>query len=392
MANTIDAVLIDRMYAMALQALRKKTSVLKYILRYDAYARGEENLASFQGDRVVIPLPADFDDNTVTDVIPANTPPAPNDITPNFAIVELDQWKKVDFHFTDREISNLQEGIMSDQFDAAIDALARTVVRSVWSNFTGIYQHAGVAGTTPFAVNTAVVQDARRLLNISGLPMNYRSILLNFDADANAIGLNVFQQYLQHGTTETLQEGIIRRALGFDWNCDGYLPSFVGGTLSDGSNKAALINDAAVTVGQTTVNMDEATLTGTLVKGDLFTVAGDSQQYVVTANATAAGNAITVSFSPAAKVAWADDAQVTFVGDHDVAGVAMHKQAFAFASRPLDNVMFEGASALRQIPDPVSGLTLCLEMTRQYKQTVAEFSILWGSALVRPEGAVRILG
>lgn len=392
MANTIDAILIDRMYAMALQALRVKTSVLKYILRYDAYALGQQNLSSFQGDRVVIPIPADFDDSTVSDVVPANTPPAPNDITPRFATVELDQWKKVDFHFTDREISNLQNGIMSDQFDAAIDALARTVVRSVWANFTGIYQFAGSAGVTPFASDTSVVQNARKLLNISGVPMNYRSMLLNFDADANAIGLNVFQQYLQHGTTETLQEGIIRRALGFDWNLDGYLPTFVGGTLSDGSSKAALIDDAAVTVGQTTVNMDETTLTGTLVVGDLFTVAGDTQQYVVTANAVAAGNAITVSFTPGAKVAWADDSQVTFVADHDVAGVAMHKQAFAFASRPLDNVMFEGSSALRQYPDPVSGLSLCLEMTRQYKQTVAEFSLLWGSTLARPEAAVRILG
>jgi hypothetical protein len=103
-----------------------------------------------------------------------------------------------------------------------------------------------------------------------------------------------------------LREGTIKRALGFDWAVDGYLPTFTGGTLSNGTGKLALINDASVAVGDTSVPMDSGTLTGTLVVGDLFTVAGDDQQYVVTAAATASSNAIaSVSFSPAAKVAWA---------------------------------------------------------------------------------------
>lgn len=388
MSNTISSTLIDRMYAMALKALRKKTSILQYCLRYD-----REMNASFHGDTVVIPMPATFTDAMVTSVTPSNTPPAPSDITPNFASVTLNNWKKVSYGLTDREVSQLQMGTFTDQFDSAIDALARTIVTSVWSNYTGIYQNAGTAGTTPFASNTAVAQSARKLLNKSGVPMENRAMILNFDADANAIGLGTFQQYLQKGDVETLREGTIKRALGFDWAIDGYLPTFTGGTLSNGTSKAALINKANVAVGDTSVPMDSATLTGTLVVGDLFTVAGDTQQYVVTANATAASNAIaSVSFSPPAKVAWADNAAVTFVSNHDVAGVAMHPQAIAFASKPLDDVIFEGGSQIRQISDPVSGLTLNLEITRQYKQTVAEFSCLWGSTLARPECAVRILG
>lgn len=373
---------------MALKALRKKTSVLKFCLRYDRDMQG-----TFHGDTVVIPLPAEFTDSMVTSITPSNTPPAPSNITPDFATVQLNNWKKVSYALTDREIDQLQMGTFTDQFDAAIDALARTIVTSVWANYTGIYNATGTAGTTPFASNTAVAQTARKLLNKGGVPMENRSMILNFDADANAIGLGVFQQYLQKGDTETLREGMIKRALGFDWAIDGYLPTFTGGTLSNGTSKAALINDAAVAVGDTTVPMDSGTLTGTLVVGDIFTVAGDTQQYVVTANATASSNAIaSVAFDPPAKVAWADNAVVTFLASHDVAGIAMHKQAFAFASKPLDDVMFEGGSQLRQIPDPESGLTVCLEISRQYKQTVAEFSCLWGSTLARPECAVRLLG
>lgn len=388
MANTISSTLIDRMYAMSLKAFRKKTSILQYVLRYD-----REMNASFHGDTVVIPKPATFTDAMVGNVTPSNTPPAPSDITLNLATVTLNNWKKVGYALTDREVDQLQSGTFTDQFDAAIDALARTIVTSVWANYTGIYQYAGTAGTTPFASNTAVAQDARKLLNKSGVPMEKRAMILNFDADANSIGLGVFQQYLQKGDSETLREGTIKRALGYDWAIDGYLPSFTGGTLSNGTSKAALINKADVAVGDTTVPIDSGTLTGTLVVGDLFTVAGDTQQYVVTANVTAASNAIaSLAFSPPAAVAWADNAAVTFVASHAVAGVALHPQAIAFASKPLDNVLFEGGSQIRQFPDPVSGLTLCLEITRQYKQTVAEFSCLWGSTLSRAEAAVRILG
>ncbi len=388
MSNTIDSSLVDRIYAMGLKALRRQTSLLRYVTTYEKEVMDN----SFRGDTVVVPIPSQRSDSDVTDVVPSNTPPAPSDITPRYASVTLSNWKKVNFALTDFEVSKLSAGTMSDEFSGAIDVLAGNIIRSVMANYTGIYQYAGTAGTTPFASSTASAASARKLLNISGAPMENRAMILNFDADANAIGLSLFQQYLQKGDTETLREGTIKRALGFDWAVDGYLPTFTGGTLSNGTSKAALINGAA-TVGVSTINIDSGTLTGTLVVGDLFTVAGDSQQYVVTGNKTASGNAISaLAFRPPAKVAWADNAVITFVASHDVAGLALHRQALAFASKPLDDVTLEGGSQIRQIPDPVSGLTLCLEITRQYKQTVAEFSCLWGSTLARPECAVRILG
>ena len=388
MANTINSLLVDRIYAMGLKALRRQTALLRYVTTYEKEVMDN----SFRGDTVVVPIPSQRSDSDVTDVVPSNTPPVPSDITPRYATVTLSNWKKVNFALTDFEISKLSAGTMSDEFSGAIDVLAGNIIRSVMANYTGIYQYAGTAGTTPFASSTASAASARKLLNISGAPMENRAVILNFDADANAIGLSLFQQYLQKGDTETLREGTIKRALGFDWAVDGYLPTFTGGTLSNGTSKAALINGAA-TVGVSTINIDSGTLTGTLLVGDLFTVAGDSQQYVVTGNKTASSNAISaLAFAPPAKVAWADNAVITFVASHDVAGLALHRQAIAFASKPLDDVTIQGGSEIRQIPDPVSGLTLCLEITRQYKQTVAEFSCLWGSTLARPECAVRILG
>lgn len=390
MANTINALLVDRIYAMGLKALRRKTQLLRYCTRYD-----REMGASFQGDTVVIPIPANFDDSTVTNVTPSNISPAPADITPRVGNVVLNNWKKVSYALTDKEISFLQIGTFSDQFDSAVDALARNIIRTVWANFTSIYQAVGTAGTTPFSSNINTIGDARRLLNLAGVPMDKRAMVLGFDADANAINLAIFQQYLQSGTTETLREAEIKRALGFDWAIDAYTPNFVGGTLSNGTAKQALIFGPQG-VGSTVVNLNSPTLTGSVVVGDIFTVGTDPQQYVVTQNSTAgvgiSANEILINYFPANTRFLDDDEIVRFLPNHAIAGLAMHPQAIAFASKPLDNVMFEGGNMIRQYPDPHSGLTICLEISRQYKQTVAEFSCLWGSNILRPECAVRILG
>ena len=75
---------------------------------------------------------------------------------------------------------------------------------------------------------------------------------------------------------------------------------------------SALVNNATVLVGDTTINLDDVSLTGIIYQGNTFTVAGDSQVYRVTGDKTAATNAITaLPFEPAARVAWADDAVVT---------------------------------------------------------------------------------
>ena len=42
--------------------------------------------------------------------------------------------------------------------------------------------------------------------------------------------------------------------------------------------------------------------------------------------------------------------------------------------------------------DPVTGLSMRLEVYRQYKQVVYELDALWGVKLIRPEYAVRIAG
>ncbi|HEX7048656.1 MAG TPA: hypothetical protein VF188_00470 [Longimicrobiales bacterium] len=76
----------------------------------------------------------------------------------------------------------------------------------------------------------------------------------------------------------------------------------------------------AVAQGATTATFDGTPLTGVLLAGDRFTVAGDPQVYTVTQNAVIGiptANRVTVSFTPAVQVAggWADNAAVLFVSN-----------------------------------------------------------------------------
>ena len=95
-----------------------------------------------------------------------------------------------------------------------------------------------------------------------------------------------------------------------------------------------------------------------------------------------------MAFTPTSKVAWADDAAVTFIASH-TANMAFHRDAFALVTAPLDD---GGLGNVMSIQDPVTGLVLRLEQRRDYKQTTWEFDILYGVKTVRPELAARILG
>jgi hypothetical protein len=77
-----------------------------------------------------------------------------------------------------------------------------------------------------------------------------------------------------------------------------------------------------------------------------------------------------------------------------VVNLVFHRDAFAFANRPLvaTTLDVQLGNQIIAMTDPQTGVTLRLEVSRQYKQTVWELDILWGAELIRPALAARILG
>ncbi len=376
MANDISAAM-PKILARGLLSLREQT-VMPRLVNGDFSSD-----AAQKGDTIDVILPSDL---TASDVTPGVTPADPTETSLDKVQIELDNWKKANFYLTDREMMAVEtrENFLPLQASAAIRALANEVNKSIHATYTGIYGLVGSAGTTPFATDASVATAARKLLLEQKAPKDNRAGVLNFDAEAKALDLAAFADVDRAGSSSVRIEGEIGRKYGIDWYSDDHVVTHV-----TGAEGTPVVNGADQT--GTSLMVDGLTTKPSV--GDIFTLDGDSQQYVVTAATDLSGTDSTLTVSPAIQSAPADGAALTFAGDH-VVNLVFNRDAFAFANRPLAQSTQDMGlgSQILSMTDPVTGISLRLEVSRQYKQVVWEFDILWGVALVRPELAVRLAG
>lgn len=376
MANTFTEI-VDSIFGRGLMALREN-AIMSRLVNTDYSAD-----AANQGDTINVPIPSAM---AVSDVTPGQTPPAGGDAAPSTVAIQLNRWRKTDMHVTDKEAREIVTGARDLQLSEAMKALVNDVDQYLTALYSGVYGFAGTAGTTPFASDLSAATEARKVLGQQLAPSEPRYIVLNPDAEANALLIRAVQDASFRANQENaLRTGRIGQLLGFDWFMNQNIDSHTKGAVG-----TSLINSASVAVGDSSVGMDGFTTKPSV--GDVFTVAGDSQTYVVSSATDLATGASTVGFSPAAKVAWADNAAVTFKASH-AANLAFHRDAFALATRPLAAADgFTGGNEIRTGVDPISGLSLTLEVSREYNRTKYQWSILYGAKLVRPELACRIAG
>ena len=368
MANTLTDV-IPSIVTQGLMALRQMVTMPRLI------NTNYSSDAASKGDTITVPKPASI---TTVAVSPSNTAPATADITPENATIALDKWYEAPFYLTDKDLKDAFNGITPMQVTSAIASLTEQVNGDCMSLYKDVYGFAGAAATTPFASNYSEASAVRKVLNEQKAFMSDRRLVIDPDAEENAINLSSFASADAAGSASVIMDGQIGRKLGFDWYMDQQVP-----THTTGGGSGWLVNSASVAVGDSTVAID--TGSGDPVAGDVFTVAGDTQTYVVESYSSN-----TITFSPKAKVAWANNAAITFKASH-VSNLAFHRDAFAIASRPLADT--EGLGNLIQsVVDPVTGLSLRLEVSREHKRTRWSFDILYGVGTLRPELAARLAG
>jgi len=315
-------------------------------------------------------------ENTSSNVVATNT------------TVTLSEWKEVKIGFSDLELKQIEEGRPSEALETAVIALADYVDAYVLEDI-GIsgYNTVGTVGAA-FS-NPANLVDASVIMGNEKVPKRDRFSMINptvagaFIKDTNLSEVNKL------GSDESLRDAVVGRLYSFDNYETVNMTDFVGGTLSDGTSKDALVS-ATCAVGATSITFDETSLAGTLVEGDIFTKAGDTQEYVVTTGGTAATNAITVSFLPANKVSSSDGDAATFVDDYTAAGLSVHKDAYIFGTAPV-KIDFTGGNLVESFTDPVSGITFTYEVERVGKTTEHSLSILFGGEVLKREGIVRLL-
>lgn len=380
MANDLSAIM-PKILARGHMLLRKTLLMPRLVnLDYSTEAR-------MPGDTIDVPLPVSY---SASDVTPAATPPTPANTTPDKVQVPLTTWKYADFFMTDADVLKVDKDahFLPMQTEAAIDALARQANADIFSEYKGVFGYVGTAGTTPFASDISAAANTRKALNKQLCPKGNRRFVLDHDAEGNAIQLAPFRDASQSADGGVISEGEVGHKLGFDWFNDDDVPTHTAGT-----GASATTNTAGYAAGVKTVTLASAG-TGTILVGDIITFAGHAQTYTVTSGDADVSNGGTISFYPGLQVALAASAiAITLKASH-VVNLAFHREAFAFATRPLADSarFFTGGSLVSALTDPKTGITLRLEVMRQWMQTAWVFSILYGKKLVRPELACRLAG
>lgn len=392
MANTL---VIPKIIARGLSTLRENALTPRLITDYTFMVGGPAT----KGNVLTIPTGASQSTSAIT---ANNTPPSNTDHTTGTTTLTIDTWEGTQFHLTDQEMTQIDKdsAYVPLQMAESFKSIANSIDANVLALYKDVYGASGTFGTAPFASNASAwngATGARKTLLDQLSPLGPWNGVLDTAAEGNLGALSIFQSANTRGNDETMRTGNIGHVLGVDWHANQSVPTHTCGTLTNGTGMLAKVNDAGYTVGETTVDIDDSSLTLSVAIGDIFTVNGDTQQYTVTATATASGNAIAgMAFLPASKVAWANDAVITFkdgaTGNPDhVPNLVFSPGAFGIAfGRPEGETLNPENEMM--VRDDLSGVPIRVKVTEEYYQTTYRLDVLYGVKTIRPEYACRIAG
>lgn len=334
----------------------------------------------------------DISDMAVQDVQEVLIPTTFNDITTEGRDLTLNYWKEVRFQMTPRDFSDINAGVLPLSMKRAMNALAEYVDQSIYKEaIKHAYHHVGTAGTTPFASNANVISEAKRRLTTGDAPLEDRFFAVDEFAMQNASQLGTFLDADKAGVNYTLLTGSVAYAWNFGWYESNNIPTH--STTATGTYAI----DAVGSIGDTTITVDNGSgaLPAALVAGDVLSIAGSTQQYVVQSY-TAGATEGAVGIFPALDQAIADGDAVTVAGSH-VLNLAFHRESIAMASRPLVNMAFDGDRQNLQkelMPDPMTGMVLEFVAMEGWAVNAYAVRCLWGVTVPpRKEGGiVRVMG
>ncbi len=337
------------------------------------------------GEQVVSPVaPA----TNASDVTPGVTPPDDGDQTIGNEKITITKSRRVPVRWNGEQSLGVDHGpgranIMRDQFAQAM----RTLVNEIEADLAGLYIRAsrahGAAGTTPFASDLSDPAQVRKILADNGAPLSDLQLVINTTAGANLRTLAQLTKANEAGGSDLLRRGVLLDIHGFAIRESAQVKQHVKGT-----GAGYLINNVAgYAAGSTDLMVD--TGTGAILAGDVVTLAGDANQYVV--GTPLAGGALALN-QPGLGAAAANNTALS-VGNSFAANMAFARSAIQLATRaPAAPSEGDLATDRTTITDPQSGLTFEVAMYPQYRQVQYEISIAWGVACNKPEHCAVLMG
>jgi hypothetical protein len=334
------------------------------------------------GQTIDVPLPRAL---TPAAVVPANVPPAGTNITTLTTPIRLDQWRMADFHLSDKDQKEIDANrtFIPGEVTEAAEALA-TEANGYLANLTSRFAMATAAPAgEPWAAAHA---DATAAALVAAFGQNKVAIgnrrnLVDPINEGLAVTLPEFRDASQSASAQTIIEANIGRKYGFDWFMDQQCKR--GMTKGGGTGHVA---DGAQPAGSLVLAVK--TGTGSFLAGDSIKVTGSEfvNYYTVAAGSTT--TAINID----------GRGLLNPVADGDTVEIvtpatwipAFHRDAIAFVNRPIADSNESLGNRILTQTDPVSGITMRLEVSRQHKRNAWQFDILYGGGVIAPEWGCKV--
>ena len=338
--------------------------------------RDFDTLAAQPGSSIDVPIPPTIATSAVT---AANTPPSTADMTLSTVNVPLSSWNEAPFYMTDKDMLEVQQDKLPGVVEAALASIVSTIDADILIAADAGCGLADDQGAGIFAAIGDVIEPGT-LLNRNKVARAARSCVFDSTAEAALLAMTQFTS-ADYQTSFPMETGMVgpEPKLGMQWWMDQNVQTHTCGT----SSAKAVNRSGGYAAGTKVLTVDGGS--GTMLAGDVVTIG--SYNYGV---ASLAGTVLTLNQGLVAAVADNDTITLIDPSSTHTANIAMARDAIVFCSRPFQSS--NSAIASQTISDPVSGLSLRLEVTREHKRDRWSIDCLYGTKVVRPEGVIKIIG
>jgi hypothetical protein len=347
-----------------------------------------DNKGVAYGDVVKVPVvPA----QAIETFTPANVAPAGAGAGAAEAVsVQISAQKKVSMVLTGEQIRSLENGENYQEWVRQWAAQAMRTLRNAAEidACTAIKQGAsraiGTAGTTPFAASLDDLASVRKILRDNGIPFADPQFIGNSNTELNLLKLGIVQQAYAAGSDAERRSGVIGRQMGFQMRTSAGIASHTAGTAT--AFDIDLV--AGYGPGDYVLHVDGGD-GGSLIAGDILTIAGDTNKYVSnSAYAALVEEDITIG-RPGLRQTAANGAEFT-IGAAYTPNFAFERNAIVGVTRP--PLIPSNPTIRTQVISDGMGMSYLFAEIDQYGQRTWEILLSWGFKVVQPEHVAMLLG
>ncbi|MES2262107.1 MAG: P22 phage major capsid protein family protein [Pseudomonadota bacterium] len=335
------------------------------------------------GDLVTVPVAPI---RAVKSFAPSMAMPTGDDATANNVQVQITNTDYVDWNMTGEQILSLQNAGSDKDWVRQMIAQGMRALRNkaeiaaCTAIKVGASRAVGTAGTNPFASDINIIADVRKVLFDNGAPMADLQLCIDSSAGTSARKLGIVQQAYQAGSDTERRTGDLLRQFGFAVRESAGIVQHVKGT------GASYVTSGSTAIGAQSMAL--VTGTGTVLAGDVVSLAADTNNKYVVGTGVAAPGTISLG-RPGARIV-IPTANALTVGNNYTPNLAFERSSVVGIMRA--PIIPPNPIITQTLISDKFGMTYLLLQIAGYGMTTWQLHIAYGFKVVQGEHVAVVMG